>query len=442
MIYEPLPLVLYRDLPAGEPLSTIWNLCLRTTPPEDFSTDDQDAVYQAVREILDLAATFGFTGNLWQSYLTWLLVRTEHPFSLLCERNPRSDVGLHELVKADFRFFSGLFRADFTSVTPFLHSDCLSCLQNVHSTFWPDRMVCAKAGQRISALRDRLAEIVRTDDNPERSASSFGQAVIDFYHRYGVGIFGLHAAFRIDPEHPDGFAVPMHSVDPIQLDDLIGYENQKRQIIENTEAFVQGRPANNVLLYGDAGTGKSATIKGLLNRYYDDGLRMIEVYKHQFKYLPEILKEIRHRNYRFVLYMDDLSFEEFEIEYKYLKAVIEGGLEPRPDNLLIYATSNRRHLIRETWNDRSDTTDDDLHRSDTVQEKLSLASRFGLTIGYYKPSREEYLHIVRELAAKEPQIRLSDDALTALALQWEMRHGGPTGRTACQLIRYLLSLPE
>ena len=214
----------------------------------------------------------------------------------------------------------------------------------------------------------------------------------------------------------------------------MGYETQKEQLIANTEAFVEGRRANNVLLYGDAGTGKSTSIKAILNRYYDRGLRMIEVYKHQFKDLARIINQIKTRNYRFIIFMDDLSFEEFEIEYKYLKAVIEGGLEPKPENVLIYATSNRRHLIRETWSDRADADSEDIHRNDTVEEKLSLSARFGVTIGYFKPRPNEFYDIVLNLAHRDPSITLSDDELKRRAQIWEVRHGGYSGRTAQQFI--------
>ena len=206
---------------------------------------------------------------------------------------------------------------------------------------------------------------------------------------------------------------------------------------DNTEAFVNGKPANNVLLFGDSGTGKSTSIKAILNEYYDRGLRMIEIYKHQFQDLSNIIAQIKNRNYRFIIYMDDLSFEEFEIEYKFLKAVIEGGMETKPDNVLIYATSNRRHLIRETWSDRSDMSQDELHRSDTMQEKLSLVARFGVTINYSKPTKKEFNNIVVELAKRYPEIKLTKEELEAQANMWEMSHGGISGRTAQQFINYL-----
>ena len=189
-------------------------------------------------------------------------------------------------------------------------------------------------------------------------------------------------------------------------------------------------------MYGDAGTGKSSSIKAILNQYYEQGLRIIEVYKHQFKDLNDIIAQIKNRNYKFIIYMDDLSFEEFEIEYKYLKAVIEGGLEKKPNNVLIYATSNRRHLIRETFKDKQDR-DEDMHTNDTVQEKLSLVARFGVTIYYGAPTKKEFQQIVKELAIAN-EIQMPEEELLLEANKWELAHGGLSGRTAQQFIDFLL----
>ena len=179
--------------------------------------------------------------------------------------------------------------------------------------------------------------------------------VTDFYRDYGVGMFGMNKAFRIEEKPEGGICFKaINNMDAVTLDDLVGYEIQKKKLVDNTQAFVSGRKANNALLFGDSGTGKSTSIKAIVNQFYDDGLRMIEIYKHQFQYLSAVIAEIKNRNYKFIIYMDDLSFEEFEIEYKYLKAVIEGGVETKPDNVLIYATSNRRHLVREKFSDPSD----------------------------------------------------------------------------------------
>ena len=262
--------------------------------------------------------------------------------------------------------------------------------------------------------------------------------VTNFYRDYGVGKLGLNKAFRLSREHGKLELVPITNTLEVRLSDLVGYEQQKQKLIDNTRAFVEGKRANNVLLFGDSGTGKSTSVKAILNEYYDKGLRMIEIYKHQFKDLSTVISLIKNRNYRFIIFMDDLSFEEFEIEYKYLKAVIEGGLEIRPDNVLIYATSNRRHLIRETWNDRTDMeTDGDIHRSDTMEEKLSLVDRFGITINFSSPSPKEYLEIVKQLAIRQGINHLTQDELFAEAKKWELHHGGLSGRTAQQFIDYL-----
>jgi predicted AAA+ superfamily ATPase len=280
--------------------------------------------------------------------------------------------------------------------------------------------------------------------------------VKEFYKAFGVGMLGLNTAFRIAETAPGSnnrdtavknsvdfqigrgiSCTPIKNTDKIMLDDLIGYDIQKTRLRENTESFLSGKPANNVLLYGDAGTGKSTSIKALINEYYDDGLRMIELYKHQMKLLAPLITSIKNRNYRFIVYMDDLSFEESELEYKYLKAIIEGGLEPRPDNVLIYATSNRRHLVRESFKDRADADTDDIHRNDTIQEKLSLSKRFGIQIGFFRPNPEQYKEIVRVLAKRHPEIVISDEELMAEASRWELSHGGISGRAAQQFVDYL-----
>jgi predicted AAA+ superfamily ATPase len=219
----------------------------------------------------------------------------------------------------------------------------------------------------------------------------------------------------------------------------LGYEGQKSELLANTELFLSGRAANNVLLFGDSGTGKSSSVKALLNEsdFVQRGLRMIEIRKEQFMDLPGIVRLIRDRNYRFILFIDDLSFEEFEVEYKYLKALIEGGIESSPDNVVIYATSNRRNIIREVWADRRSSSDD-VHGWDTMQEKLSLADRFGISIWYGAVNKEEYMDIVRYLA-EEYGVSTEAEELEALAMRWEIAKGGFTGRAARQFVQHLLS---
>ena len=284
--------------------------------------------------------------------------------------------------------------------------------------------------EKVQALSRRLEKA--------EDADAFFGAVTGFYRDYGVGMFGLNKAFRITNSSSGELVfLPINNMDKVMLDDLVGYEIQKKKLVDNTKAFVEGKKANNVLLFGDSGTGKSTSIKAIVNEFYGDGLRMIEIYKHQFKDLSNVIAAVKNRNYKFIIYMDDLSFEEFEVEYKFLKAVIEGGVETKPDNVLIYATSNRRHLIKETWNDRNDMEHDNgMHRSDTMQEKLSLVNRFGVTINYSRPSQKEYFDIVISLA-RRAGITMSEEELKAEANKWELAHGGISGRTAQQFVYYL-----
>ncbi|MBE6005742.1 MAG: ATP-binding protein [Lachnospiraceae bacterium] len=445
-------LIVYREIGEDSILMRLADVC-RQFDKGDYDREALTAqVLDQIHRLLDLATRYGFDKNLWHNYLAFLLAMTETPFTLVSEKVGANDGSVNHFVKSDLRIFRRLFDYDFSRLEKALETDVFSIIENYHSVGKKERVYNRSVSEKVQALSLKLEESADEDD--------MYRIVTDFYRDYGVGMFGLNKAFRINerwsnssegavPEAgaaasvdyaaagEDDFLIPITATSDVVLDDLIGYELQKERLIANTEAFVSGRTANNVLLYGDAGTGKSTSIKAILNQYYDRGLRMIEVYKHEFRYLQRILAEVKNRNYRFIIYMDDLSFEEFEIEYKYLKAVIEGGLETKPENVLIYATSNRRHLIRETWSDRSDRSDDELHRSDTMQEKLSLVARFGISIGYMKPSHKEYLHIVKELAAKYPQITLTEEELLQKANQWELRSGGASGRTAQQFINYL-----
>ena len=405
-------------------------------------------IYEQVHRLLDLATKYGFNKNLWHNYLAYLIATTETPFTLVSEKVGANQGSVNAFALGDFRIFRELFHYDFSPIESALGVNCFSILENYTAVGKPERVFNRSVSEKVQELSSRIESVEsgvsgENSDGAQSPEQKMYDIITGFYKEYGVGNFGLNKAFRVNDEDKGReFLIPITATSDVQLEDLIGYEMQKQKLIANTEAFVQGRMANNVLLYGDAGTGKSTSIKAILNRYYSQGLRMIEVYKHQFKDLQRIISEIKNRNYRFIIYMDDLSFEEFEIEYKYLKAVIEGGLETKPENILIYATSNRRHLIKETWGDRNDRSDDEMHRGDTVQEKLSLVARFGVTIGYFKPSHQEYLHIVNELARRYPEITLSEKELALLANQWELRSGGASGRTAQQFINYLVGSAE
>ena len=433
MYRETAKLILYRNLGEDSILVKLSDIFKRFDSCHYRSEELITDIYCEVKKLLDLATTYGFDKNLWHNYLTFVLITNENSFSMTCEKVGANEGTVNHFAKNDFRVFMNLFHYNFRPIEETLGIDCFSTLLNYKAIGKKERMYNKNVSDKVKVLSDQLAAAEDVD--------TFFDAVVTFYRDYGVGMFGLNKAFRITEDKDSFDFVPINNLDKVVLDDLTGYEIQKKKLIDNTEAFVQGRAANNCLLFGDAGTGKSTSIKAILNQYYDQGLRMIEIYKHQFQYLSAIISHIKNRNYRFIIYMDDLSFEEFEIEYKYLKAVIEGGMETKPDNVLIYATSNRRHLIRETWSDRSDM-DEELHRSDTMQEKLSLVYRFGITINFSKPSQKEYYDIVRNLAKKYPQITLSDKELCEEANKLELSHGGISGRTAQQFINYLAGQAE
>ena len=422
-------LVIYRNMGEDSILFRLADICQRFAAgnyvKENLITD----IYVEIHRLLDISTRYGFDKNLWHNYLSFILAMSENPFTMVSEKVGANQGTVNEFAKSDFKIFKQLFDYDFSAMEKELEINCFSVVTNYKAVVKSEQIFNRSVSEKVQELSDAIAQAA--------DESALYDIITGFYQKYGVGKFGLNKAFRITEDEEYGILSPITTTGDMTLDDLVGYEEQKKKLMENTEAFVAGRKANNVLLFGDAGTGKSTSIKAILNQYYSRGLRMIEVYKHQFKDLSKVISEIKNRNYRFIIYMDDLSFEEFEIEYKYLKAVIEGGLETKPDNVLIYATSNRRHLIRETWSDRSDMSQDELHRSDTMQEKLSLVARFGVSIGYYKPSQKEYFNIVTTLAKKYPEITLTDEELRAEANKWELSHGGISGRTAQQFINHL-----
>ncbi|WP_026653154.1 ATP-binding protein [Butyrivibrio proteoclasticus] len=424
-------LLIYGEIPENSILIQLSEVCKELHSGKYDKENLVSRINTQIKRLLELGTANAFDKNLWHNYLTYLLVMDENPFTLTCEKLGSQDGSVNHFAKSDFRQFKALFDYDFSPIEKELGIDCFSCITDYKAIKKPLLMYNANVSAKI---RDLSEQIEKTTSDEE-----FFQVITDFYKKFGVGAFGLNKAFRIK-EKEDGLVdfIPISNMDPVVLDDLVGYELQKEKLIANTKAFVEGKKANNVLLYGDSGTGKSTSIKAIVNEFYPDGLRMIEIYKHQFKNLSQLIAQTKSRNYKFIIYMDDLSFEEDESDYKFLKAVIEGGVETKPDNILVYATSNRRHLIKEVWQDRKDVEQDgDIHRSDTMEEKLSLANRFGINIGYFKPSRQEFHQIVEELA-KRNNLKIDTETLIKEADRWELSHGGISGRCAQQFTNYLL----
>ena len=421
-------LIIYRKIPRDSILFRLSDICHRFYEGGYEKEELAGEILDEINALLDISTTYGFDRNLWHNYLAFLLAMTETPFTLVSEKVGANEGSVNRFAKHDLEIFKALFDYDFSEIEEILGLDCFTVISHYKAVGKAERIFNRSVSEKVQELSLKIEKA--------QDAEELYRIVTEFYRAYGVGKFGLNKAFRIN-ENGDELLLPITATSDVVLDDLIGYERQKEKLIRNTEAFVSGKAANNVLLFGDAGTGKSTSVKAILNEYYDRGLRMIEIYKHEFRCLSRVISEIKNRNYRFILFMDDLSFEEFETEYKYLKAVIEGGIETKPENVLIYATSNRRHLIRESWKDKVEG-DDELHRTDTMSEKLSLAARFGVTIGFYRPSPKEFKEIVVGIASRHPEITLSEEELLAEANKWEISHGGISGRCAQQFINYLL----
>jgi len=473
-MYKELPkLMMYRDLGEDSIIMQLSGI-IRDFDSGEYDRDDLICrIYTEIHKLLEIATDYGFDKNLWHDYIAYTLVTNENPFTLTAERAGTVEGSVNSFAKEDMRIFNHLFNYDFSKLEKSLGINCFTTITNYKSVHKRHQVYNRNVSKKVRDVSDSIEAInsvyeeerkfpqnFKNKSADDEAAEMLLNLVKEFYKAFGVGMLGLNAAFRIAEIAPGSYNVegsskktvdfqigrgisctPIKNTNKILLDNLVGYDLQKKKLRENTESFIDGRPANNVLLFGDAGTGKSTSIKALINEYYDDGLRMIELYKHQMKLLAPLISSIKNRNYRFIIYMDDLSFEENETEYKYLKAVIEGGLETRPDNVLIYATSNRRNLIRETWNDTNDV-ELDKHRSDTLQEKLSLVSRFGVTIPYMRPNKKEYEEIVRSLGGRLAALKkdagenfdMTEEELMELANKWSMSHGGMSGRVAQQLI--------
>ncbi len=421
-------LIVYRELADGQLLYDMTWL-MEHYKDEFYNKEDMAALlYECIHELIDLAGNYGFSGNLWHCYLANLLVNNENSYSKACEIRGEIPGTINKAALHDIEIFKEFYDYDFAPMANELGVKAWSLVEDYETNQQESKVYNTRICARICELAERF--------NDDTTPAEMKHTLTEFYKEYGVGKFGLHKSFRVVHDE-DGVKIePILNIAHVKLSDLVGYEIAKQKLVENTEAFVEGRKANNCLLFGDAGTGKSSSIKGIANEYYDRGLRIIEIYKHQFQDLNEVISQIKNRNYKFIIYMDDLSFEDFEIEYKYLKAVIEGGLEKKPENVLIYATSNRRHLVRERFSDKEDRVDD-LHKGDTVAEKLSLVARFGVTIYFGAPDKKQFQNIVKVLAERHG-VKMTEEELFLEANKWEISHGGLSGRTAQQFIDYLL----
>lgn len=418
-------LLIFRSLLQDKTVSRLRRLLFLVSSDQGDANQKEKFFFDICADLVNTAEQQHLEGNLWHSYLVKLIAENENPFSRTCARHGREITGssLFQGALHDVRIIKRLYHLNFADLVSARETSPIIENFNVRNVSLDDpKRPCLS---KMEVLNDFFAG---------SSEEDLALALVDFYHKFGCGVVGMFDFFRW--EEGRGLVGVCHP-DPVRLADLIGYQWQKEIIIKNTEAFIEGKKANNLLLYGDRGTGKSSTIKALVNEYSARGLRLVEVSRHQLHRLLEIVRPVSDYAQKFIIFIDDLSFEGAETDYKFLKALMEGGVEVMPDNVLIYATSNRRHLVQETWQDRGEAGGE-IHAGDSLAEKLSLSDRFGLTVTFTSPDQEEYLSIVEGLAQKQG-LDLPASELRERALKWERWHNTRSGRTAQQFINHLLS---
>jgi predicted AAA+ superfamily ATPase len=417
-------LLIYRDVLAGEPGQSFLRL-LQTLADRGAIVDISMQSAADRTCLLSYGQWFqamAVVNRSWQDYLIDRILTANNPFTQLAQTKEFSRLP-HDLIAAvrhDLKVLHNLSYAGGDSLHQWLQTAIDLPFDPV---IWHGSQA---AGDPHTA---HLWNLLRTVDNWAEVLSPLAA----HYRQYGTGLFARYMALRWQTGELVGIAHP----DLVQIANIVGYDLQKEALLKNTDFFLAGARALHVLLYGSRGSGKSSLVKSLLLQYGDRGLRLIEVAKSDLKDLSQIVEKLRHAPQKFIIFVDDLSFEQESEDYKALKVLLEGNLTARPPNVLVYATSNRRHLLREYFSERPRPSDgDEVHPWDTVQEKLSLSDRFGLTITFAGADQHTYLQIVTHLAA-QANIDISSEDLEYRALQWATRHNGRSGRTAQQFIDFL-----
>lgn len=351
----------------------------------------------------------------YQDWLVHQILQDDNPFSQQAQRKPldRLSTSLQAAVRHDLKILQQLYQCSAASL--------IDAIQDIAGT---EVTLVPWSGDRQG--QEFLHHSFPWTDNLESLAG--------YYHRHGVGTFAQYQAFRWRDNHLETILDP----DWLPLTDLVGYDHEKDTLVQNTQCLLAGLPALNVLLYGSRGSGKSSLVKALLGEFHSQGLRLVEVDKQGFQSLPDIVEVLRQQPQKFIIFVDDLSFEEDDDVFKSLKVVLEGSIRAKAPNVVVYATSNRRHLVREFFDERPRPSDaQEIHTWDTVQEKLSFSDRFGLTLTFQPANQDKYLSIVRHLA-DQANLSLSPPDLAFRAKQWATRHNGRSGRTARQFVDFLL----
>ena len=381
----------------------------------EWDADDAEVQAECAAELIRAAENLGLSGNLLPRYLLHVLTHEANLVSETMERTGLPPGG--SLRQAFYQDIERLYPLLTQPTSTFLGAKLLDHYEPTQNVY--------------DKTEDFLLPWIEAAQTPR----DYAEALLTYYARYGYGELAGHVVFRWD-DAANKIRGIAH-FERTQMKNLIGYQRQKEQLLQNTRAFVQGKPANHVLLVGARGTGKSSAVKALVNEYEESGLRLVQITKEQLRKLPEIMTALR--NYagrKFILFLDDISFEDSDAEFKAVKSAIEGGVSSCPPNVRLYATSNRRHLVRETWRDREQ---EELYRDDSINETISLSDRFGLVIHYHTPDQDEYLAIIDHMLSQKG-IHLSPEELRIAGLRWEMTHSGRSGRTAQQFVAHYLGI--
>ncbi|MCR3761499.1 ATP-binding protein [Clostridium felsineum] len=408
-------LVVFRELLKDPIIIDLKGLLLEALQSKKDEIKIKTTYYNIIHKLIKAAETFGLKGNLLKAYLVHSIINSKNFFTGAVEKlGTNIERSLYRAALNDIEILQSIMNVNLKYIITENTSLVIDYCPTLNKP-------------TINIFNERKLEIIESE-NPETMLKK----IINYYYEIGSGEMSSNVAFRWE----NGL-VGVDNYDYIELSDIIGYTRQKEALKENTEAFINGHAANNVLLLGSRGTGKSSSVKAMLTEFYSKGLRLVEITKNQLLCFPDILSELKNRGKYFIVFIDDLSFEEGEIEYKQMKSFLDGGIEKVPSNVLVYATSNRRHLIKETWGDKLQNGEE-LHNSDTVNEKLSLSDRFGLKLTYLSPDQKEYFKIVEGLA-KKLNLNIPDETLKKEAAAWALNQNGRSGRTAKQFINYICS---